>query len=1251
MNWRQFAVQVRNSRRYVFLFTTLVVTLAFLARAGNAQQLTGSVTGTVYDQSGAVVPHAHVTLRNEKSGDTRATVSGGGGHFVFAAVQPATYSVTITASGFKTLKVSDIVVSVGASVGVPNIKLTVGHVSQKVTVIGGGPASVPTNTPTLSQTLNEQAINNFPLIGRDAGELFKVMPGMGINSGGNQGSNFNDQEVGSNNGPVGAYASNGTMPYGTTAYMLDGADIVDPGNFGTQIANINPDMISSVKLLLGNYSAKYAYGPTIFEAFSRSGGLQYHGEAYLYARNSALDSVDAYTKSQGGTNAAQHYDYIGGSVGGPVRLPFTHFNTVSKKLFFWFGYEYMLQQPAGSIHNYNVPNTAQRSGDFSNTGISAAAIQAWPNFYNQLTKNLPPGGTATSFPVSDIDPNIKGVLNLYPTPNETPSAANGYHNYKYVQQTPQNRWEASGKIDYSLNDNTKLTGSYTFQHEADLAPISIWWADPETLPYPTPGASNTNVYIINTNLTHVFNSTTTNETVFSWSHFVNPYKLANPNAVARKTVQFNVPGLFGNTTSQMPNFYAEYCCNASMASFNYYPMSTGSFGGIKQVPAFYDNFTKLIGDHTIGAGFYWDDSENSQNSNAPDNGSYYVETYGQNSTTNLAADLMLGYINNYQQQNKDYPNDTHFRQVAFYLQDSWQATRKLNLNYGIRFEHLGQWSAIGGGGPGFQVFSMKAYEQNPTANNAGLLWHATDSSIPLSGFVTPPLLYSPRVGFAYDIFGTGKTVVRGGFGVYRFQATSETASAQNGPLGSFGYTTPTPFDGYANVTTFTPPSAVAQNGSNVYAMQMGDNREPYTNDWNFTIDQALPYRSLLQIAYVGNRTANEYMDGSNSNLYNLNNVPVGAMFKPDPITGQYISPAAPPCSTTDPNSESLYCQNDPAAYSQTFNSNDFRPLQTYQNVFLLTHAPYSNYNGLQITFTKETGPVTLIANYTFSKALGIRDGGSNNGTENGSGTDPFNLRNNYGPLSFDHTQIINFAYNWNLPRFVRGEGFGRRLLEGAVNGWQLSGYTAYQSGSPMQPNTGGFFSANYPSNLTVPTVAHPNLPDNSITLPDGLKAVAISPSTYFGTNAYKDLVPTVTCNPTAHLHNGQRFNPACFGPPAQGQNGDYNLPYIHAPAYVDSDLGIYKNFHFTKDRYVQFRVSAANWLNHPLPQFGLAGNGDESLNFTGTENATCAGCVDSNGQPLTVQYLSPTNTNPQTTGKPAFKTGSRIVTFAAKYYF
>ncbi len=1244
--------KTRSSARFgmptklnLFIFpVVLLALLAFMAPRGIAQQLTGTLSGTVYDRSGAIIPGAQVVLKNQASGDIRSVTADNSGRFVITAIQPANYSINISASGFTTWQENDIVMNQGDARDIPNIKLQVGNVSSQVEVIAGGAAVVPTDTAEISTSLNEKMINNFPLQGRDAGELMKIMPGMALNNGGGQSGGFNDRIVGSNNGPVGAYSSNGTQPNGTMAYMLDGANLVDPGNFGTQIANINQDMVGSVKMLMSNYGAEYAKGPSIFQAFSKSGGQQFHGEAYLYTHNAALNSVDAYSKSQGLTNLAQSYYYMGGNIGGPVLLPWTKFNRKRNKLFFWGGYEYMKQQPAATPLNFNVPNAAQLAGDFSNTGVPAGAISTWSNFYGPMQSNtLAPGATPTSLPTADIDPNIVGILKLYPGTNETPSPANGYNNYLYTNQSPQNRWEATGKLDYAISDNTKLTGSYTYQKEADLAPISIWWAAPWTLPYPTPAASKTVTYVILTNLTHVFNPTTTNEFVFTWSHFVNPYTLANPSAVSRKTNGFNVPGLYGHTTDQIPNFEGPW--GGTLANLSNYPFTPGSFGGIKQVPAVYDNFTKVFGNHTVKVGFYWDSSQNSQNSNAPDNGTY---NFGGNqfSTNNYVADLMLGRVASYQQQNVDVPANTKYHQWSLYGQDSWRAMKKLTVNYGMRFDHVGQWY----GYPlGMQVWDQASYVNTSNApNNTGLLWHGINSKIPLSGFVSPLFYYAPRVGVAYDIFGTGKTVLRGGFAIYRYQATSETASAGNGPAGSFTYTTPTPFEGYANVSTFVPPSSVAQNGSSIMAMQQGDNRSPYTSDWNFTISQALPWRSVFEASYVGNHSANEYMDGTNSNLFNLNNSAPGSYFKPDPITHQLVSPSSPCETGTADGNQPLSCVNQTTA---TFNAQDFRPLQNYQNVILLTHAPYSNYNSMQLTFTKQSGPVTFLANYTFSKVLGIRDGGSNNGAGNGTGVDPFVLRNNYGPLAYDHTHILNLTYNWSMPSPIHGSDLGLKLAGGVVNGWQLSGYTAYQSGTPLQPSLGGGMNANYAGGLTVPTVAHPNLPNNGITLPNGLVATSINASSWLGSNAYNVLVPALTCDPSKGLQSGQYFNPKCFTTPAYGQQGQNIMPYMRNPAYFDSDLGIYKDFHFTSSRYIEFRASATNWLNHPLRQFGLAGNSDQSLNFQQNTPATCAGCVDSNGNPLTVVSESPTNVNTQTTGKPAFKTGSRFVTLAAKFYF
>jgi hypothetical protein len=1247
----------------------LAAVVALFPAAAGAQQLTGTISGTAYDQSGAVVPSAKVILKNQDSGDERAATTGGDGHFVITAVQPGTYSITISAKGFSSWQENDVVMNQGDSRDVPNIKLNVGGNSTQVNVVAGADAVVPTDTAEISTTINTQMINDFPLAGRDAGELLKILPGMALNNGGNQGSGFNAKVVGTNNGPVGAYSSNGTQPYGTMAYLLDGANLVDPGNDGTQIANINPDMVSQVKVLVSNYGAEYAKGPVIFSAFSRSGGSQFHGEGYLYTHNGKLNSVDAFQKSQGGTNAAESYYYMGGNVGGPLILPkFMHFNQNHNKLFFWGGYEYMKQNPAGSVKLFNVPNAAQLAGDFSNPGIPAAAISQYPTFYAPLKPNVTnatAGVTTSTLPASAIDPNFTGILKLYPATNQTPSASNGYTNYNYVQQTPQNRWEATGKVDYAISDNDKVTGSYTFQAENDLAPISIWWAEPQTLPYPTPGASKTEAFVILSNYTHVFSPTTTNEFVFTWSHFKNPYTLADPSKVDRKNLGFNINGLFGHTTSQIPNFEPGYCCSGDLASFNYYPMSSGSFGGIKQVPAFYDNFTKIVGNHTLKVGFYWDTQANTQNSNSADNGTYAFESWNPNSTGNVVADEMLGNIQSYAQQNKDVTQAIKWHQWSIYGQDSFKASKSLTINVGLRADHIGQWY-----GTQFDVWNPATYVNSTNANaypNTGISWHDNDPSIPVSGFPSRLFFYAPRLGFAYDLFGTGRTVFRGGLGTYYYQASTEVGSAANLPVGSFQFTTPNWYNGYAMINNpvtdpnnnpsgpanFTPPNSVAANGGTVYGMQIGDSRVPFTTNWNATLSQALPWRSVLEFSYIGNRSANEYEDGSNSNLFNLNNVQPGGYFQPDPVLGYNVSPAAPTCTApgkTPGQTDYVNCDATATSrqqYSATFNKYDYYPLKAYQSVFLLTHAPYSKYNGFQASFQKQSGPITFITNYSFSKVLGIRDGGSNNGNGNGTGVDPFVLRNNYGPLAYDHTHILNFSYNWATPNLLHGTGLLSKLGEGAVNGWKLSGYTAFQSGAPLQPSTGGNLNASYtPNNLTYPTVANPTLPDLTVKLPNGLVADQVTPSTWFGTGSYNVLIPALTCDPRKGLHlSGQRFNPACFTVPQYGQQGPNVLPYIRNPNYFDTDLGIYKSFHVTETQRVEFRASATNWLNHPLRQFDLANNSDESLHFY--QQST----VVSNGANVTVNSLSPTNTNTTTTGVPAFKSGSRFVTLAVKYYF
>jgi hypothetical protein len=1261
------------------------------------QQLTGTLSGTTRDTTGAVVANAKITMTNQASGDVRTTVSNGAGYFSVTAVQPGTYTVKVEAPGFKQWKQDGIVFAQGDNRTLPQIALEVGQVSETVEVTAGALA-VPTDNAEISTTVPEHMVDSFPLGGRDAGELLKIMPGMAFANGASQGSSFVTKVVGTNSGPVGAFSSNGTQPNGAMAYMLDGANLVDPGNAGTQIANINQDMVSEVKVLMSDYSAEYAKGPVIFQAFSKSGGQKYHGEAYFYARNSALNAIDAYAHSQivsGATTAAlaapaESYYYMGGNVGGPV--PFL--NKGRQKLFFWGGYEYMKQKPAGSIINYNVPTQEQLTGDLSNkmiNGVPGSTMvstgktladqlnSAWGFAYGGMYAP-PPGTTNGIIPQADFDPNAKAYASLLPKANITPGAGNGWSNYQYVSSIPQNRWEATGKVDYAIGDNTKLTGSYTRQIEQDQHPIGIWWTPPWTLPYPSSVVANTTSQEVMTNFTHVFNPTTTNEAVFTLARYINPNTLGNPNAVSRKALNMTMSGLFGNTTDQMPNLIGPWGGTfPDIAEMNLDGNFNGKGFGKEAIdPSVYDNFTKVIGSHTVKLGVYWDTSKNIQTSSGiftGANGQYNLG-WGSASSGNVVGDFLAGNIANYNQPNQDVSETIQNHQWAIYAQDSYKANRQLTVNYGLRFDHMGQWY---GPSTGMAVWNPAGYVNGTAASpitnpNTGLSWHGLNSSVPISGWTSPLFYYEPRVGIAYDVFGNGKTVIRGGFASFRYQvAVNDVGGPTNLASGIFTATDYN-FKGYSSINSFVPPSTTSANGTSISAMQWGDNRTPYTNDWNLSVAQALPWRSVFEVSYVGNQSRNELLNGANGKVSDLNSVQPGSYFFQDPKLGLYTSPSAPPCGNGNADTNYALCgsagpNGQPLSvnYKAGFTQNDYRTLTNYTDIFLITHGSYANYNSLQASWKKQSGPVNFLVNYTFSKVMGIKDGQSDNGPSNGTVWNPFSLKSNYGPLDYDHTQIFNASYVWNMPKFVHGN----RILEGAVNGWQLSGYTTYQSGAPLQDQ----IQTNLPGGMTVPLAGAPDLPDNSFRLPNGLRSIGVNDGTWYGTDqtggGYENFAVQVTCDPRKHA-SGKYLNPNCFSIPQQLQLGTVVWPYVHAPAYFDSDLGIYKSFKITESKSVQFRVQATNFLNHPLPQFGLGGVLDEQLNFTnnytvpisntavgsaGNECAFLAGQNMTSG-PGTASTctakavgVAATNQNSTFTGKPGYKLGQRVLTFSAKFYF
>jgi hypothetical protein len=483
-----------------------------------------------------------------------------------------------------------------------------------------------------------------------------------------------------------------------------------------------------------------------------------------------------------------------------------------------------------------------------------------------------------------------------------------------------------------------------------------------------------------------------------------------------------------------------------------------------------------------------------------------------------------------------------------------------------------------------------------------------------------------------------------------------------------------------------PPSTSSQNGAdNIQVMRMGDNQTPRVADWNITVSQAMPWRSVFEISYVANKSTGQLINGTNDKIGDINAVLPGSYYRPNPA----FTDAAHPNGGINISTGPLTCGNpndnptgqDPTFAADCLNSNfgtpnykiyqhafgdgdrnGYRPLTQYANVYEISHGGYANYNSLQASWQKQSGPVTFLTNYTYSKVLGTRDGQTDNGAGNGRGLDPFNIKANYGPLAYDHTHIVNLSYVWNLPKFVHGS----KVLGGAINGWQLSGWTTYQSGAPIQPNTGGNLNAGFAGGLTTPLQGVPDLPDNTILLPNGLRSNQVNAATWYGTDqnggGYVAMMPKLTCDPSKGLKSGQYFNPSCFTVPAFGQLGTIQMPYMRTPAYFNSDLAVFKNFQINERQKLQFRLSATNWLNHPLPQFALAGNGDIALNFqqnsTMTESNTAeCGIMKKAVDPVTntcqldIVSSSPVNTNAGTTGKPSSKTGSRTLTFSLKYYF
>jgi len=1188
----------------------LIAIVAFSQLPAFAQSASGSIGATVTDSTGAVIPHANVVLKNEATGALRDSVTNNAGYFDFPSILPASYTVTVTAPGLQTYEQTGVVVTQGATLRLTTIVLRIQTTKLEVEVVSGSDVAVPVDSGQASQTLNKSMVENISLNGRDAAELIKIMPGTAINNGLNQ-SQFGQGAVPtqSNTGPIGKYSVQGSGVNGAMTMTSDGANLLDPGNQGTQTANINQNQVQEVSILTNAYGAEFAKGPITFQAIGKSGGAQFHGQAYFYARNGVFNSNGWYNDRQGVSAPPNSFYYPGGDFGGPVLIPGTHFNKNRDKLFFYAAYEYMNQKPAGYLDSFFVPTPQMLQGNFTPSYLATLgthfASAMYEDAYN-LNSTLFPGG---QIPASQIDPNSAKILALMPASNINVVSSPVGANYQTFIGPPVNRYELRLRGDYNISNNTKLFFSWNHQLEHDQNPISIWWQLNGSLPYPSSQNANQDSNVYSANLVHVFSPTLTNEFIFAEASFLNPIILGNPAAVNPAKLGFNMTGLFTNPyTPMMPDTYGYGGQGNGIVGFGTYqygepftPGGKNSFGKLSQTPQISDNVTKIQGAHTIKVGGYWDYARNYQTSgtlNGGTNGAANFDPWGIStiSAGNYLADFVAGRVDGYAQDNAEAVQDMKYTQYSFFINDQWKAGRRLTLTGGLRFEHMGNW--IPNDNFGVSVWDPAVYNNTSAAGAwTGLQWHSINSSIPMSGFPNKAFFVEPRFGFAYDIFGNGKTVVRGGAGLFRFQVAYNNASAgYNQPLGleNVGVSNQCCI-GWNSFPQYSNALGLPGLGSGMSSLTMGDANTPNSWTYNVTVSQRTPWRSVAEFQYAGGRNRDLLSSGGGQNPGSVDQAPLGAYFGVDPITGvnQY-------------NPGTLI----PSNYS---NLNDYLPYHNYTGINLVGHLSYSNYDAFIATWQKQSGRFTFTSNYSFSKNLGCRDGQSSNNGSDGNSLYPYDCAHNYGVLSFDRTHIFNAAYVINLPSPAKSNKFAG----GVVNGWVLSGITQWQSGPPLQPNTASL-NVGWPSSM--------------------------QPADYLGTNAFSNTSPLLTCDPRKNLSGNQFFNTSCFTAPSGGKNGDIIWPYIKGPAFFNSDLAIYKDFLFKEHHKVEFRLSAFNFMNHALWQFNQGGASDINLNFS-LPNQSCGNSAGPCG-------LSLTNLNTTTTGSPLYKNEvPRVIEFAVKYMF
>ncbi len=1244
----------------------VLVAVAFATVPGAVAQSSATLDGIVHDPSNALVPKAKLQLKNAATGKILTTVSNGAGVFSFSGLLTGDYVLNIDAMGFQGSEITGIHLDPGDQRTFRDIKLSLGSETVTVTVTNVS-GQISTDSGETSTLISSEDIEHLAIEGRDVTELLKILPGMAIVTNGTTFANAAyDPSIVSFGGAIGAYSSNGTQT-NSTSILSDGMDITDPGAYGLAIQNVNYDQVAEVKVQTGSFTADTAHGPVVINAISKAGGSAYHGSLYVYGRTYQLNTTDWIAKYSGTPAPHDRQIYPGFTFGGPVRIPGTGFNR-SNKLTFFAGAEEYAQR---SVYAYNsayaatvsalVPTAGMRAGHFSDDELNAmlgpARINnACASIYNNICLvpkqgiggiNAEPltGGSFTTSTDGNValyhplDPLGSLILNSMPLPN-VPS--NGSYNYITTDFVNSNLYQVKSRVDYALSDKTHMFMAYGLESGKQYQPSGTYGrSSPNGMGggMDTPGGGfigTATSNVASLEVTTILSPSLTNQVYAGGAYFSQSFNLRTPSAVTGEPYSL----LFNNGSTALPSL-GTY----GTSFYGALPFATiedPTFGGDftkKQLRLAGDNITKLIQRHTFRAGIYYQWVDNpqvqaGQNTNGSLSDYYHPATVKADDGTSLSsannntADILEGILGGISQVNKKVETNLYFYSFSGYLQDHWLVNRHMSIDAGVRLEHFTPW--IDPHGQGVAVFDAQAYASGAPLASPGVLYHAIDASIPLTGVPTRSAFVNPRFGFVYDFRGDSKTILRAGFGIYRQHDSYNDGllSAQTAE-GQRSYSTQASGHTFKTLNILQGSITQATSGfvkdSTINTRMAGDDELSRVQTYNLVLDQRLSKTMVFELGYVGN-VSDRLMEANN--LRNINALPYGALYKPQPDAGR--PDTASTVGRLWPLFDSTNQGNLNLGNLTTAGTDSFRPYPLYAQINAIRHRGYSNYSAMQTMYSWTPRHARISANYTWSKALGAV-----------AGPDPINLHNDYLPLSIDRTNILNFTYSYTLGDVVR-----ERYLGWAANGWEISGITNFQSG----PLLSSLMSSNFglQGTLTVPSGTVGTIPGYNNTSTCG--AVVIPPATVPVctlqlSNSNIVGTPDIAIQPTLigspkGKGNHQYVDGTAFRLPMLGTNGPTYYGNLRGPAFFNSDLTMRKEFKIREKDRLQFRVAAFNFINRANHTFSSLYPGAYSMNFTQTLNST----------DINQDLVTATNQQPGF-GSAPIRTGRRIMEVSVKYVF